>query len=126
METCTEYSTILRNSTTNCILGNCTADCTDLGSVQYKNLGILTSKQLSGITNSDFNGTNSSMFSTGNAAKDLIIDQCYMADHIDDKFKIDSNKRKRNSIPDRPQNRNLTPVTIMVQIALVQLDPENY
>ncbi len=54
------------------------------------------------------------MFSTGNAPKDLIIDQCYMADHIDDKSKIDSKKRKRNSIPDSPQNRNLTPVTIMV------------
>jgi hypothetical protein len=67
----------------NCILGYCTADCTDLGSVQYENSGILTSKQLSRITNSDFNGTNSSMFSTGNAPKDLIIDQCYMADHID-------------------------------------------
>jgi hypothetical protein len=37
-----------------------------------------------------------------------------MADHIDDKSKIDSKKRKRNSIPDSPQNRNLTPVTIMV------------
>jgi hypothetical protein len=98
----------------NCILGNCTANCTDLGSVQYKNLEILTNKQLSRITNSDFKGTNSSMFSTGNAPKDLIIDQCYMADHIDDKSKIDSKKRKKNSIPDSPQNRNLTPVTIMV------------
>ncbi len=89
----TEYSTILGNRTMNCILGNCTADCTDLGSVQYKNLGILTSKQLSRIMNSDFNGTNSSMFSTGNAPKDLIIDQCYMADHIDAKSKIDSKKK---------------------------------
>jgi hypothetical protein len=53
------------------------------------------------------------MFSTGNVPKDLIIDQCYMADHIDAKSKIDSKKRKRNSIPDNPQNRNLTPVTIM-------------
>ncbi len=42
METRTEYSTILGNRTTNCILGNCTADCTDLGIVQYENLGILT------------------------------------------------------------------------------------
>jgi hypothetical protein len=31
-----------------------------------------------------------------------------MADHIDTKSKIDSKKRKRNSIPDSPQNRNLT------------------
>jgi hypothetical protein len=37
-----------------------------------------------------------------------------MAGHIDAKSKIDSKKRKRNSIPDNPQNRNLTPVTIMV------------
>jgi hypothetical protein len=37
-----------------------------------------------------------------------------MADHIDAKSKIDSRKRKRNSIPDSPQNRNFTPVTIMV------------
>ncbi len=55
VETCTEYRTILGNRTTNCILGNCTADCTDLGSIQYKKLGILTSKQWSRITNSDFN-----------------------------------------------------------------------
>jgi hypothetical protein len=54
------------------------------------------------------------MFSTGNEPKDLIIYQCYMADHIDAKLKIDSKKRKRNSIPDSPQNRNLTPVNIMV------------
>jgi hypothetical protein len=54
------------------------------------------------------------MFSTGNAPKDLIIEQCYMADHIDAKSKIDSKKRKRNSIPDSPQNRNLTPVAIIV------------
>jgi hypothetical protein len=114
VETCTEYRTILGNRTTNCILGNCTAGCTDLGSIQYRNLGILTSKQLSRIMNSDFNGTNSSMFSTGNAPKDLIIDKCYMGDHIDAKSKIDSKKRKSNSIPDSPQNRNLTPVTIMV------------
>jgi hypothetical protein len=77
--------------------------------------------------NLDFNGTNSSTFSTGNAPKNLIIDQCYMADHIhiDAKSKIDSRKRKRNSIPDSPQNSNLTPVTIMVaDISLVQiLDP---
>ncbi len=44
----------------------------------------------------------------------MIIEQCYMADHIDAKYKIDSRKRKRNSIPDSPPNRNLTPVTIMV------------
>jgi hypothetical protein len=37
-----------------------------------------------------------------------------MANHIDAKSKIDSRKRKRNSIPDSPPNRNLTPVTIMV------------
>ncbi len=95
METCTEYRTILGNRTTNCILGNCTADCTDLESIQYKNLGILTSKQLSRITNSDLNGTNSSIFSTGNAPKELIIDQCYMADHIDAKSKIDRKKEKK-------------------------------
>ncbi len=77
METRTEYRALLGNRTTNCILENCTASCTDLGSIQYEKLGILTSKQLSRITNSDFSGTNSSTFSTGNAAKDLIIDQCY-------------------------------------------------
>jgi hypothetical protein len=37
-----------------------------------------------------------------------------MADHMDAKSKIDSKKRKRNSIPDSPPNRNLTPVTIIV------------
>jgi hypothetical protein len=37
-----------------------------------------------------------------------------MADHIDAKSKIESRKRKRNSIRDSPQNGNLTPVTIMV------------
>jgi hypothetical protein len=114
VETCTEYHTILGNSATNCILENCTTDCTDLGSIQYEKLGMLNSKQLSRITNSDFNGTNSSMFSTGNAPKDLIIDKCYMADHTNAKSKIDSKERKRNSIPDNPQNRNLIPVTIMV------------
>jgi hypothetical protein len=94
VETCTEYCTILENCTTNCTLRNCTGNCTDLGSVLYKNLGILTSKQLSRITHLDFNGTNSSTFSTGNAPKDLIRDQCYMADHIDAKSKIDSKKEK--------------------------------
>jgi hypothetical protein len=64
--------------------------------------------------NSDFNGTNSSKFSTGNAPKDLTIDQCYMVDHIDAESKIDSKKRKRSSFPDSPQNRNLAPVTIMI------------
>ncbi len=115
METCTEYyCTILENRTTNCNLGNGTANCTDFGSVLYENLGILTSKQLSRITNSDFNSINSSTFSTGNTPKDLIIDQYYMADHMDAESKIDSRKRKRNSISDSPPNRNLTPVTIMV------------
>jgi hypothetical protein len=37
-----------------------------------------------------------------------------MADHVDSKSKIDSRKRKRNSISDSPQNRTLSPVTIMV------------
>ena len=37
-----------------------------------------------------------------------------MANHIDARFMIDRRKRKRNSIPDSPPNRNLTPVTIMV------------
>jgi hypothetical protein len=75
---------------------------------------ILTSKQLSRIMNSDFNGTNASTFYTGNAPKHLIIDQCYVADHIDAKSKIDSRKKKKNCIPDSPQNKNLIPVTIMV------------
>jgi hypothetical protein len=110
----TEYHTVLGNCTTNCALGDCTANCTGLGSVLCKNLGILTSKQLSRIMNSDFNSTNSSTSSTGNAPKNLIIDLCYMADHIDAKSKIDSRKRKRNSILDSPQNGNFTPVTIMV------------
>ncbi len=65
METCTECRTILGNSTTTCTLENCTADCTDLRSLLYKNLGILTSKQVSRITNSDFNSINYSTFSTG-------------------------------------------------------------
>jgi hypothetical protein len=58
------------------------------------------------------------MFSTGNAPKDLIIDQCYMADHIDAKSMIDSKKRKRKSIPGSSRNRNLTPVTIMVAVSI--------
>jgi hypothetical protein len=37
-----------------------------------------------------------------------------MADHIDAKSKIDSKKRTRNSFPDNPQSRNITPVTIMI------------
>jgi hypothetical protein len=37
-----------------------------------------------------------------------------MADHINAKSKVDSKKRKRNSFPDSPQNRNPTPVTIMI------------
>ena len=49
----------------NCALGNCTANCTGLGSVLYKNLGMPISKQLSKITNSDFNSINYSTFSTG-------------------------------------------------------------
>ncbi len=95
VETCTEYHTILGNRTTSCVLGKCISDCTDLGSVQYKNLWILPSKQLSRITNSYLNSTYSSTFSTGNAPKDLIIDQCYMADHIDAKSKIDSKKKEK-------------------------------
>ncbi len=114
LETCIEHSTILGNRTTNDILVNCTADCTSLESVQYDNSEMLTSKQLSRIMNSDFNGTNSSRFLTGNAPKDLVIGQCYMADHIDAKSKVDSKNRKRNSFPDSHQNRNLTPVTIMI------------
>ncbi len=114
METCIEYCTVLGNCTTNDILVNCTSNCTDLESVQYDNAEILTSKKLSRIMNSDFNGTNSLKFSTGNAPKNLIIGQCYMADHIDAKSKIDSKKRTRNSFPDNPQSRNITPVTIMI------------
>jgi hypothetical protein len=114
VEICTGYRTVLGNHTANCALENCTSNCTGLGSVLYKKIGIQTSKQLSRITNSDFNGTNFSTFSTGNAPKNLIMDQCYMADYIDAKSKIDSRKRKRNCISDSPQNRNLTPVTIMV------------
>jgi hypothetical protein len=109
VEACTEYPTVLGNCTKNCALENCTANCTGLGIVLYEILGIQTSKQMSRITNSDFNGTNSSSFSTGNAPKNLIIDQCYMADHIDAKSKIESRNRKRNSIPDSPQNGNSTP-----------------
>jgi hypothetical protein len=37
-----------------------------------------------------------------------------MADHIDAKSKVDSKKMKRHIIPNSPQNRDLTPVTIMV------------
>jgi hypothetical protein len=114
VETRIEYSTILVNRTTNDILVNCTSDCTGLESVQYNKVEILTSKKLSRIMNSDFNGTNSSKISTGNAPQNLIIGQCYMADHIDAKSKIDNKKRKRNNFPDNPQNRNQTPVTIMI------------
>ncbi len=87
---------------------------TNLENVQYDNAEKLTSKTLSRIMNSDFNGTNSSNLSTGNAPKNLIIGQCYMTDHIDAESKINSKKRKRNSFPENPQNRNLTPVTIMI------------
>jgi hypothetical protein len=80
----------------------------------YIKLGILISKQLSRNTNSDFNSTDFSTLSTRNAPKHLIVDQCYMADHIDAKSKIDSSKRKRDSISDSHQNWNLTLVTIMV------------
>jgi hypothetical protein len=126
VEICSEYCTVLGNHTANPALENCTANCTGLGSVLYKKIGILTSKQLSRITNSDFNGTNFSTFSTaGNAPKNLIIEQFYMADHIDAKPKIGRRKRKRYSISDSLQNRNLTPVIIWLQTALVQLDLED-
>jgi hypothetical protein len=37
-----------------------------------------------------------------------------MADHIDTESKNDSKKRKRDNFPEKSQNRNLAPVTIMV------------
>jgi hypothetical protein len=49
-----------------------------------------------------------------------------MADHIDAKSKIDIKKRKRNSIPDSPQNRILTPVTIMVADSIGAVRSRNY
>ncbi len=95
METRLEYYTILGNHTTNDILVNRTSDCTNLESVQYENAVKLTSKKLSRMMNSDFNGTNFSKLSTRNAPKNLIIDQCYMADHIDTESKNDRKKEKR-------------------------------
>jgi hypothetical protein len=78
----------------NDILVNRTSGCTNSESVQYKNAVKLTSKKLSRMMNSDFNGTNFSKLSTGNAPKNLIINQCYMADYIDTESKNDSKKRK--------------------------------
>jgi hypothetical protein len=95
VETRLEYYTILGNHTTNDILVNRTSDCTNLESVQYENAVKLTSKKLSRMMNSDFNGTNFSKLSTRNAPKNLIIDQCYMADHIDTESKNDRKKEKR-------------------------------
>ena len=37
-----------------------------------------------------------------------------MADHIDTESKNDSKKRKGDNFPEKSQNRNLTPVTIMI------------
>jgi hypothetical protein len=76
--------------------------------------------------NSDFNGTNFSKLSTGNAPKNLIIDQCYMADHIDTESKNDSKKRKRDNFPEKSQNRNLTPVTIMIADSIGIVRPRYY
>ena len=66
--------------------GNCTAACTNLKeNVQYKKLGIINSDQLSGIDNLDSSSTNPTVtvFFTGNAPKNLHVNNCYMAETVD-------------------------------------------
>ncbi len=64
--------------------GNRTAACTNSKeNVQYKKLGILNSNQLSGIENLDSSSPNPTVFFTGNAPKNLHVNNCYMAETID-------------------------------------------
>ena len=71
-----------------------TDDCTDSGyrtaactnskeNVQYKKLGILNSNQLSGIENLVSSSTNPTVFFTGNAPKNLPVNNCYMSETVD-------------------------------------------
>ena len=81
-------------------LGNCTENCTALENVLYET----ESSELSKIKKSDnsFNTIYTSP-SSGNAPKQSKIDHfCYMAKEVHD------------NLTEIPQNRNLTPVTIMV------------
>ncbi len=77
-----------------------TENCTYLGNVQYENV---RSDKLSKIKKSDiFFNTKSTSPSTGNAPNSNVNNHCYMAEEV---------HVKTTKIP---QNRNLTPVTIMV------------
>jgi len=97
------------------ILGNCTATCTARKNVLYENV-MRNRKQLSRITNSDLVSNCSAITSTGNAPKNTILDQCFMAESIDDNIAVNSRKRKRDEskIDIPPSTKKLTPVTIMV------------
>ena len=65
------------------ILGNRTATCTARKNVLYENV-MRNRKQLSRIENSDLINNCSVMISTGNAPKNILSDQCFMAEAIDD------------------------------------------
>ena len=49
-------------------------------------MGILNSNQLSGIENLDSSSTNPTVFFTGNAPKNLHVNNCYMAESVDCRY----------------------------------------
>jgi len=73
-------------------------------------------KQLSRITNSDLVNNCSVITSTGNTPKNTTLDQCFMAEAIDDSVTANNRKRKRDKHTAYvlPSAKKLTPVTIMV------------
>ena len=76
-------------------LGNrtlsCTATCTAYENVLYEN-AMLIRKQLSRITNSESINTSTTIPSTGNAPKHMIVDHCFMAEHLESKPKTNTSK----------------------------------
>ena len=99
------------------ILGNRTATCTARKNVLYENV-MRNRKQLSRILSSDLVNNCSAIISTGNAPKNTLSDQCFMAETINDSTTASDNakKRKRNNHNSdiSLSTKNLTPVTIMV------------
>ena len=97
------------------ILGNCTVTCIARKNVLCKNV-MRNRKQLSRITNSDLVNNCSVITSTGNTPKNTTLDQCFMAEAIDDSVADNNKKRKRDkhTVDVLPSTKNLTPVTIMV------------
>ncbi len=73
-------------------------------------------KQLSRIMNPDLVNNCSVTTSTGNAPKITTLDQCFMAEAIDDSVTANNRQRKRDkhTVDVLPSAKNLTLVTIMV------------